>query len=648
MPSASRRFLARLRAALWRLRPDAPVLLWWMALIAALPMLVLAVHDVVSRLPPPQDPDTRRALEGKAALEAAAGPLAGQLGEAAALLQGLAGVAGPDCAARLGGRRWPGGIALFAADGTPLCADAASAGPQEGARGVIRAALVAGGAVPVLARVEQGWVTGRPATVMALALPPREPGGAPAGVLALGLGLDWLQQATGAAGEGVLLADPRDLALLAGPAAALAQPGGRLAWPLVLGALRQGHEAGVALLADTGAGGSGFAVWRRLAPPGAPPVLLAAYWPPAAGPAHAPPNLFTLLWQAELMLVIGLASAWMLVGRGLARRLQALSQGRGLDRTAPRMLRAISARLAAHVARDATWQTRLAAAQAELRVLAGGAGEIFELLDARFARRAVYGATPALLGCPPEDLLARTPEADRPAEDWLRLRAALGEVAGGQAAGLVCETRVRRRDGGLVWLESRLSPLPDGGVLVVSRDISRWRESEQALAEVDRRMNALAMEDPLTGLANRRRFDAALALELRRASRSGSALALVLVALDGMAAFRLRDPVAADATLRLVARAASGALLRPGDLAARLEDDRLGLLLPGASAEGAALVSRRVLAAIDAVLIADGPVSGGSLSARAGIALAGAQAPAPARLLAEAGHALERAMARDG
>lgn len=638
------RLRARLRAARDRLRPDAPVLLWWLALIAALPMLVLAVHDVVSRLPPPRDPDTARALEGQELLAVAAGPLAQQLADAASLLRGLAALPMQGCAAGVAGRHWPNGIALYAADGTMLCANGEAVLPGAAvASEFVRAALLARQRAPVLAGLSSGWLGSRAATVMAMAVAPDETAdearAAPPAVLALGLGLDWLQ---GDATHSMLLADPTDLTLLAGHGGDATTRGRPLAWPQVLRALREGRRSGVALVPEGGAQARrhGLAVWRVIDGAGRPPVLLASYWPPLPETVIGPPNLFTLLWQVELMLVIGLALAWLLVGRRLAQWLQALSQGRTLDERAPRMLRAISARLAAHAARDATWQTRLAAMQAELRVLANGAGEIFELLDANLARRAVYGACLELLGRSPEGLLAQTPETDRPAEDWARLRAALGEVAAGRSAALVCETRVRRLDGGLVWLESRLSPLPGGGVLMVSRDISRWRESEQALAEADRRLAALAMEDELTGLANRRRFDTALSQELRRASRSGSTLGLVLLELDGAADFRARDPAAADATLRLVARAASGALLRPGDLAARLDGDRLALLLPGASHDGAAAVAQRVLAAIDAVLIADAPVSGGKLSPRAGIAVAGAHTPGPARLLAEAEAAL--------
>ncbi len=64
---------------------------------------------------------------------------------------------------------------------------------------------------------------------------------------------------------------------------------------------------------------------------------------------------------------------------------------------------------------------------------------------------------------------------------------------------------------------------------MVTRDVSERVELEERLREANQRLEALAMQDGLAGLANRRRFDAVLASELRRAQRIGAPLALAIV-----------------------------------------------------------------------------------------------------------------------
>ena len=88
-----------------------------------------------------------------------------------------------------------------------------------------------------------------------------------------------------------------------------------------------------------------------------------------------------------------------------------------------------------------------------------------------------------------------------------------------------------------------------------------------------------ASTDPLTGTANRRRFDEAL----RHATASGSPLAVAMLDLDGFK--RVNDTgghAAGDAILRAVANALTGAL-RQTDLVARLGGDEFALLLSNIS-----------------------------------------------------------------
>ncbi|MET0616099.1 MAG: GGDEF domain-containing protein [Thermoleophilaceae bacterium] len=92
----------------------------------------------------------------------------------------------------------------------------------------------------------------------------------------------------------------------------------------------------------------------------------------------------------------------------------------------------------------------------------------------------------------------------------------------------------------------------------------------------------MAERDSLTGVSNRRAFDAAL----ERAARTRDPYALILIDLDDFK--RINDELghpAGDNVLREVAAAAAG-VARKGDCLARIGGDEFALLAPGAGASG--------------------------------------------------------------
>lgn len=122
------------------------------------------------------------------------------------------------------------------------------------------------------------------------------------------------------------------------------------------------------------------------------------------------------------------------------------------------------------------------------------------------------------------------------------------------------------------------------GTLVERHQLRRRAEEAEALALVD----------PLTGLANRRGFDARFEEELARSGRQGAPIALLAVDLDGFKAVNdTYGHAAGDAILATVGDVLRSAA-RLEDVAARLGGDEFVLLLTPGNVETAEIVAARI------------------------------------------------------
>jgi diguanylate cyclase (GGDEF)-like protein len=106
----------------------------------------------------------------------------------------------------------------------------------------------------------------------------------------------------------------------------------------------------------------------------------------------------------------------------------------------------------------------------------------------------------------------------------------------------------------------------------------KLHESNQAKTEELRRLTAI---DSLTGIANRRAFEEALASEWRRTMRHHTALSLLMIDVDYFKRFNdSYGHVAGDQCLRNVAQALAKRARRAGELAARYGGEEFAVLLP--------------------------------------------------------------------
>lgn len=141
------------------------------------------------------------------------------------------------------------------------------------------------------------------------------------------------------------------------------------------------------------------------------------------------------------------------------------------------------------------------------------------------------------------------------------------------------------------WADARRVPGDDVSVVVemLAAETAIATERSRLLHDLER----MARHDQLTGVLNRRAWDADLPRELARASRSGEPGVLVLADLDRFKAFNdRRGHLAGDRLLADVAAAWADAL-RTTDLLARWGGEEFVLFLPATDVEGAlALVDR--------------------------------------------------------
>jgi diguanylate cyclase (GGDEF)-like protein len=190
--------------------------------------------------------------------------------------------------------------------------------------------------------------------------------------------------------------------------------------------------------------------------------------------------------------------------------------------------------------------------------------------------------------------------ADRHAGDALQ---GIVEVLAGKRAFFYheypCHSPTEKR-----WFTMRITALhgdKSGGLFVVSHH----NVTQRKLAE--ERAEELAMQDPLTGLGNRRAFHLFLNREIRSSIRSRRPIGLALIDVDYFKNYNDEfGHAAGDQCLANVAHVLLAHARRPDDLAARIGGDEFALILGNTELDTVRKIAESVLKAINDLKIVFG------------------------------------------
>lgn len=209
----------------------------------------------------------------------------------------------------------------------------------------------------------------------------------------------------------------------------------------------------------------------------------------------------------------------------------------------------------------------------------------------------------------------------------------------GELVSYSVEKRLLRNGGGVIWVNLTMSLVRDQAgdpeyLISVIEDITARKRAEserdELLRSLEHQVNQrtaelerLSMTDALTGIANRRHFDKALATEWARAVRANRPMSLVLLDIDD---FKLLNDsfghVQGDAILKTVASFVQQVASRSSDLGARYGGDEFAILLPETDIIGAQRLAEKLRDLLSNISLIDGQPGQFRITLSQGIAAA--------------------------
>ncbi|MFL9965953.1 sensor domain-containing diguanylate cyclase, partial [Paraburkholderia sediminicola] len=236
-------------------------------------------------------------------------------------------------------------------------------------------------------------------------------------------------------------------------------------------------------------------------------------------------------------------------------------------------------------------------------------------------------------------------------DDWWRVKQAM-TVATTEHMEESVEYRLRRRDQSFIWVRSFIAAMPAeptdelAAMAFTVRDINAHVLSEHRRSAEEEQLKQLAYVDSLTGLGNRRYFDAEFKAYFQPAPGAAAVpeMAVLFIDVDFFKKYNdIYGHPAGDECLKNVGNNIKRAI-REGDLLARYGGEEFIVALGGCSYTVAVEAAERIRANIEGLAVAHEGSPLGALTLSIGVAhTSDAETISPSELLALADSALYEA-----
>jgi diguanylate cyclase (GGDEF)-like protein/PAS domain S-box-containing protein len=169
--------------------------------------------------------------------------------------------------------------------------------------------------------------------------------------------------------------------------------------------------------------------------------------------------------------------------------------------------------------------------------------------------------------------------------------------------------RALRKDGTFVWIRDVVHVVrnPDGSpaaLIGFMFDISERKRTEQKLLDMQHELEELSFKDGLTGVANRRRFDAVVDARWLEARMAHLPMSVVVLDIDYFKQYNDHyGHLEGDECLKRVASELASIVRGPDDLLCRFGGEEFVLLLPNTDEATAMALAWRCLDLVDKALI---------------------------------------------
>ena len=135
-------------------------------------------------------------------------------------------------------------------------------------------------------------------------------------------------------------------------------------------------------------------------------------------------------------------------------------------------------------------------------------------------------------------------------------------------------------------------------------EIDKLKAREAELEELNKILQELSSIDGLTGVANRRRFDEVLDIEIKRAKRNKTPLSIVMIDIDFFKEYNdTYGHLQGDECLKNIANTLNETVKRSEDLVARYGGEEFVLILPNTDINGAKYVAEQARIAVEELKI---------------------------------------------